>query len=152
MCVAGVAQKNTSTTKAIDNKSEAYVDMGLPSGTLWKVGNEFGMYDYEAATTRFEGKLPTYAQFRELWRKCKWVWLGNGYRVTGPNGNSIVLPTTGKRDCEGNESNFNLEGWYWSCTTVGDGAKRLFLSLGHVDLGKEKKCMGMCVRLVKNGK
>lgn len=156
VCAAWISPKNETSSNdlasAIDNKHLAYVDLGLPSGTKWKATNEPGMFDYEAATTRFEGKLPTAIQFYELCNKCKWTWLGNGYRVTGPNGNSIVLPTTGKHDCEGNMQNFNLEGYYWSVTPNGDGADRLFMSQGHVGISKESKCSTLCVRLVKQGK
>lgn len=39
--------------------------------------------------------MPSKEQFEELIGKCHWIWTGNGYRVTGPNGNSIVLPASG---------------------------------------------------------
>lgn len=37
-------------------------------------------------------QIPTEVEFRELMDRCEWVWTSNGYRVTGPNGNSIFLP------------------------------------------------------------
>jgi hypothetical protein len=42
-------------------------------------------------------KMPTTEQVRELITKCKWEFTGNGYRVTGPNKNSIFLPAAGYR-------------------------------------------------------
>ena len=50
-------------------------------------------------------KMPTTAQIKELVESCTWVFEGTGYRVTGPNGNSIFLPAAGYRygnDCYGN--------------------------------------------------
>ena len=46
-----------------------YVDLGLPSGTLWKKTNEGGTYSrftYGEAYGRFRSKLPTYEQYIEL--------------------------------------------------------------------------------------
>lgn len=44
-------------------------------------------------------RMPTYAEIKELCKKCKWTWTSheghNGYKVTGPNGNSIFLPAAG---------------------------------------------------------
>lgn len=41
--------------------------------------------------------MPTKAQIEELINKCKWEYTENGYKVTGPNGNSIFLPSAGYR-------------------------------------------------------
>lgn len=78
-----------------------YVDLRLPSGTKWKSSNETGFYTYEKAVNTFGDKLPTKKQCEELKDKCKWTWNGNGYKVTGPNGQSIVLPASGFRGCDG---------------------------------------------------
>ena len=46
-------------------------------------------------------RLPTRAEFQELRDKCRWEWTTQngkrGYKVTGPNGNSIFLPAAGYR-------------------------------------------------------
>ena len=46
-------------------------------------------------------RMPTKAEQDELRNKCSWQWTTlngvNGYRVTGPNGNSIFLPAAGYR-------------------------------------------------------
>lgn len=43
--------------------------------------------------------IPTYDQFSELISKCTWTWTSQnsvkGFKVTGPNGNSIFLPAAG---------------------------------------------------------
>ena len=86
-----------------------YVDLGLPSGTLWKNANEGGdnaRYTYDEAVSRWGSKLPTKEQLVELKNKCRWKWTTRkgvkGYKVIGPNGKSIFLPATGYRDCNGN--------------------------------------------------
>ena len=64
-------------------------------------------------------RMPTKAELDELRNKCSWQWTTlngvNGYRVTGPNGNSIFLPAAGYRD---GTSLFLEEsyGYCWSST------------------------------------
>ena len=45
--------------------------------------------------------MPTLSEQQELLNNCNWTWTTlkgvNGYRVTGPNGNSIFLPAAGRR-------------------------------------------------------
>ena len=59
-------------------------------------------------------RMPTRDEINELTTKCNWQWTSlngvNGYRVTGPNGNSIFLPAAVYRS--GAELNFR--GNYWS--------------------------------------
>ena len=61
-------------------------------------------------------RMPTLEQLQELLEKCTWQWIQkdnvNGYIVTGPNGNSIFLPTSG-----GYSSHLYYDGkyaYYWS--------------------------------------
>ncbi len=62
-------------------------------------------------------RMPTLAEQDELREKCQWEWTthngAHGYKITGPNGNSIFLPAAGwryNRDFFGRDSN----GRYWS--------------------------------------
>jgi hypothetical protein len=43
-----------------------YVDLGLPSATLWKAVDEPGFYTYDEAMNKFNNQLPTSAQLEEL--------------------------------------------------------------------------------------
>ena len=47
-------------------------------------------------------RMPTYAEMEELKDDCDWRWTSqdnvSGYKVTGPNGNSIFLPAAGYMD------------------------------------------------------
>ncbi len=135
-----------------------YVDLGLPSGTLWKKVNEgtettnFGQtnYTYDEAVKKYGGKLPTQTQWKELKDNCKWYWEGNGYKFVGPNGNSIYLPAAGFLDCDGNVRDLNAYGGYWSSTPYGsDTAWNLYFRSFVVDVYPDYRCIGLSVRLVQ---
>lgn len=68
-------------------------------------------------------RLPTKEEFEELINKCRWEWndetYPSGYKVTGPNGNSIFLPAAGLcidgPFCAGNDFR-GVEASYWSAS------------------------------------
>ena len=60
-------------------------------------------------------RMPTKCEMDELLQNCTWEWTGNGYRLTGPNGCYIFLPTTGCLDGKGLHE-ADTEGHYWSST------------------------------------
>ena len=74
---------------------------------------------YDVARSNWGGswRLPTEREMEELVNKCTWKWTTqsgvNGYKVTGPNGNSIFLPAAGY--C-GGSSRYGVgeSGDYWS--------------------------------------
>ncbi len=128
---------------------KGYVDLGLPSGTLWKAINE-GMYDWDTAMRMYGDKIPSQGQWEELKDYCKWTWNGNGYKVAGPNGNSIVLPAAGFRNCDGDVSSVGSYGYYWSSTPSGaKEAWSLEFSSGNVGMYSDLRCRGFSVRLVQ---
>ena len=73
----------------------------------------------DAATVNWGGnwRMPTYKEMGELREKCTWIWTTQngvkGYKVVGPNGNSIFLPAAGYMY---NSSLYNAgsHGNYWS--------------------------------------
>ncbi len=101
--------------------SNGYVDLGLPSGTLWQEMNQITPGCTYADAQKLEtGKLPTKAQYEELISACNWSWGGSAYTITGPNGNSIILYARGKY--YGNEHAEERHiGTYWTSTEAGDG-------------------------------
>lgn len=130
-----------------------YVDLGLPSGTLWKSKNEKGIYyTYDEAVSQFGDKLPTSEQFAELQAFCTWTWNGKGYVVKGDNGNSIVLQAVGYRYCLfGSVRNVGTDGIYWSSTPLGSD-KAWYLSFDSSAVGMSchaDRCNGLSVRLVQ---
>ena len=84
-----------------DNKTE-YVDLGLPSGTLWaadyeKEGGNILYMPYDKAS-QFD--IPTEEQCNELLSLCRWESMGiNRYSgkfdCIGPNGKVITFKSTG---------------------------------------------------------
>ena len=130
-----------------------YTDLGLPSGTKWRNSNEGGdnaRYTYNEAVSRFGNKLPTKQQLEELKNKCTWTWTGNGYKVTGPNGNSIFLPAAGFRYCDGGVVCVGTNGYYWS-STPHDSSNAWFLTFesSEVNVGRNYRCYRFSVRLVQ---
>lgn len=130
-----------------------YVDLGLPSGTLWKDKNEDGgFYSYDQAMAKFGSKLPTKEQLEELKSSCLWNWTGNGYKVIGPSGESIVLPAAGYRNCSGSVDGVGSSGNYWSSfstANVSNYACCLDFYLSKVYMNDGNRCLGRSVRLVK---
>ena len=131
-----------------------YVDLGLPSGTLWKEKNEVNdddnLFSYEEAMSKFSNSLPTKEQMQELRKLCNWTWIGNGYKVTGPNGNSIVLQADGYRDCYGSIYFVGLWGSYCSLTKEDSWIWKLsFDDMKNINVKRNSSCGGLSVRLVQ---
>ena len=86
-----------------------------------KSGNIVGEPQYDVARAKWGAtwRLPTKAEWQELLNKCKWIWTTQGghkgYKIVGPNGNSIFLPSAGS--CEGTTF-WNKGGFYWSSTST----------------------------------
>ena len=132
-------------------QNSVWVDLGLPSGTLWKSTNEKGVYyTYDEAVSKFGDNLPSREHFEELKAFCTWEWNGKGYVVTGDNGNSIILHAAGYRSCDGDLEDVGTYGYYWSSTPLGsDYAWCLGFISGEVDMSDSGRCNGQSVRLVK---
>ena len=130
-----------------------FVDLGLPSGTFWRNANEGGdykRYTYEDARD-FGNELPTKTQFDELITECKWIWINDGYKVVGPNGNFITLPAAGYHNRNGYVNDVGTLGYYWSSTRIdSDYAWRLYFHSSGVSVGDGGRCYGRSVRLVQN--
>lgn len=139
------------TLSASAQKTE-YVDLGLPSGTLWKSKNEKGKYyTYEKAMRKFGSQMPTRGQFAELKAYCTWTWNGSGYTVTGNNGNYIVLPAVGYRTDYGRLKFVGTDGFYWSSNPCGEFyVWILCFGSRDIDISNFGIFSGLSVRLVKN--
>ena len=103
----------------IQTKSEYTEENSLTYGK--DIGNISGNSRYDVARAQWGSswRLPTFVEIKELKDKCKWEWItigsNKGYRVTGPNGNSIFLPAAGcyyGLECLQNSDG----GYYWSGT------------------------------------
>lgn len=115
---------------SINANGHEYVDLGL--SVLWSTCNvgaikveDIGGY-YAWGETEVIGDYddylyrPTADEFMELVEKCDWLsenYHGMmGFRVTGPNGNSIFLPAAGGDDVKGNDPDVGEDGNYWTST------------------------------------
>ncbi|MBP5318615.1 MAG: hypothetical protein J6Y77_04360 [Paludibacteraceae bacterium] len=189
-----------------------YVDLGLPSGTLWATCNvganspeEYGdcfawgettpkttygwsTYKYgtdynqltkycnnsdygkngftdtkttldagdDAATANWGSgwRMPTKAEMIELKEECSWEWTAPkgvyGYRVTGPNGNSLFLPAAGNCDECGLGDAGSLGGYWSGLLTAGSpsDAFGLYFYSNSVNWGYGDRFYGRSVRPV----
>lgn len=101
--------------------------------------------------------IPTESEWEELNNKCQWQWTNvngiKGYKVTGPNGNSIFLPAAGYRDGSGLYF-VGLSGGYWSSTPSEDddnGAYSLSFYDKDQSVNWNARHYGQNIRPVKNG-
>ena len=103
-------------------------------------------------------RMPTKADFEELKNECVWVWTEQnqkkGYKVVGPNGNSIFLPASGVYNSQDGASlsNDGVEGNYWSSSPhdkLDDCAYELFFdSINYYMSEFNQRCHGLSVRPV----
>ncbi len=129
-----------------DPTGELYSAVGIVHGpnqddgyTSWTTANYGGInppsdisgtnLDLVARHWKNGWRIPRYSEMKELKEKCQWELINNygvlRYRVTGPNGNSIVIPLSGMQGDNFTSDNrfssgplhVNSAGFYWtSCT------------------------------------
>ncbi len=163
LCMASIVAFGAIAACTDDNKNDVpqtttvgYVDLGLPSGTLWKTVNEDGVYNFNAAIAAFGDSMPTKAQFDELTDECDWRWNASekGYDITGPNGNAIFMPAAGYVDCVDDLRRVGELGFYWSRSTAFEIEENfawdLWFTVSEIDVKNSGFCHHLSVRLVKN--
>ena len=110
----------------------------------------------DAAQVNWGGawRMPTKAEQDELRNNCTWDWTTQngvkGYKVTGPNGNSIFLPTVGCMR-EGTLCDAGSYGYYLSSSLEGlypDYAYGERFDSGNVYWKLSSRCFGQSVRPV----
>ena len=103
----------------------------LSQGYIDSEGNLTAQYD--AATANWGGswRMPTKDELYELKDNCTWEWITengvNGYRVTGPNGNSIFLPAAGYYDST-SLTNVGNTGYCRSSTPYNSNTSSIYLN------------------------
>jgi len=114
----------------------------------------------DAAVVNWGGnwRMPTHEEEKELVEKCSWSYVKrngiNGYKVTGPNGNSIYLPFSGLYDGVDGGSYISSKtsgGWYWSSNKYNNSyAYGIMLSSSSVSYSTSShdKCDGHVIRPV----
>lgn len=134
----------------------AWGDIRTKSNNVYEIDAEeindiSGDDAYDAARVEWgrDWRIPTRTEFNELCNECDWAWTTQkgvkGYKVTGPNGNSIFLPAA---------DNYNysrISGYYWSSTPYkNDNSSAYCLTFDsiHYTLGKGWRSSGYRVRPV----
>lgn len=146
------------TTEKMD-----YIDLDLPSGTLWANMNvganspeEYGEYLKFDEAQKYS--LPTMEQIKELINDCKWGWTTmngkKGYKVSSKKDSSkyIFLPAAGYR-LNGSLYLDGKNGYYWSDSlgeTCSDFAYFLNFYSRDVDWFYSYLYFSRSVRTVKN--
>ena len=138
----------TSTKSMYTNDTYSYRNTNL--------GRDISGTRYDVARQKWGGawRLPTKKECNELLKKCKWEKYNyrgvSGYRVVGPNGNSIFIPYGGFFG----EDHLNAanEGYYWLSTFDGDdmGACYLYFDSKEQDWYSGNREYGNPVRAVRN--
>lgn len=106
----------TETKSEYDKSNYRYSN----SDGMVDIGSDICGTRYDVARVKWGGnwRMPTAKEWRELLKNCTWKKMSykdvNGYKVTGPNGNSIFLPVVG--DSKGVPLLEMYEGSYWSGT------------------------------------
>ena len=98
------------------------------SSTVMNIGSDIQCTDYDAAAMSGEVYdpyakemvsvcIPNKEQWEELRTKCTWKeateYDHKGYKVTGPNGNSIFLPFSGS-NYDGSQHDVGTNAYYWT--------------------------------------
>ena len=110
-------------------------------------------YDAASANWGSTWRTPTKEEFVELSNKCKWKWTSlngkNGYKVTGPNGNSIFISASGFRS-KSSHDYIEDSGWYLSSSNDSnfENADILYFSEDKHGISPLKRYYGRSVRAV----
>ncbi len=123
--IPGASPPSDPSSQTIRIEDTRAVDIGL--GVFWADRNvgadapqEYGEYFLFGAAVPWGGawRTPSYKELDELLRRCSWelvTWDGvDGYKVTGPNGNSIFLPLGGDLNDDATWDRHGETGAIWS--------------------------------------
>lgn len=133
-----------------------YIDLGLPSGTLWAADNEEGFYTFDEAKEKFGENMPLKEDGEELFRECfhRWDDERKGIEILSPfNGNRLFLPAAGYRGYSngslyyaGSFGNY----WYGSPYSATNGYYLNFYSTHLNSSNSHNRAYGFSVRCVKH--
>ena len=90
---AGYQDGYNKVVKDSVSEGSEFVDLGLPSGTLWSsdyVKDDNGNAIYVSQENSADYEIPTYEQFKELMDECKW---DQKTEKNGQNGEITIIMT-----------------------------------------------------------
>lgn len=114
------------------------------------INSDISGTQYDAATVNWGGswRMPTHAEFTELFDNCTFEPIGLSLIVTGPNGNSIFMPAAGYR-CGSSSYLVGSDGFYWCSMPYEAGCACGFgFGSGDHDWGWGYRYIGRTVRPV----
>lgn len=140
----------TSTKSQFDTSTYKYY-----SSSSLNIGHDISGTSYDAAFKTWGGewRMPTTDEFEEL-LNCTWTKTTlngvQGYKVTGPNGNSIFFPNTGHK--QGSQNTTTTNGYYWTSNGMTTMTKAYCLSTanGFEGLVLKERYWGLVIRPVKS--
>ncbi len=137
---------------------EGYVDLGLPSGTLWAEESVQCLVSYDDAMDFYGNAIPSQTQWEELMNNCTWTYgeLDDniyGFTVKGSNGNTINILCQGSKTCQGAYDEDDMEGWYWTSTPDGENTAYVaffshYPTYDNMTTDALWKCSGFSVHLI----
>lgn len=103
----------------LQNGETEYIDLGLPSGTMWSSDykqndNDRDYLPYGRAELL---NIPTQEQWEELKDNCKWEFeIDDAYdlckaQCVGPNGNTLLFERTGRQDFDKKSNSWEVFFW-----------------------------------------
>ena len=105
-----------STLVSAQKIEREWVDLALPSGTLWASDPEDEFYSYTEAIDKFGVNMPTKWQWEELINSCVATELDNHrMEMRGKNGATIIIPLRGWVMKNGKTQQTDI-GYYWTYT------------------------------------
>lgn len=163
---AGYQDGYNKVVKDSVSEGSEFVDLGLPSGTLWssdyvKDDNDKTIYVTQENSTDYA--IPTYEQFKELMDECKWEqkskknWTEGGFYnwhewaiCLGPNGNKITFESTGYYEATDSLTR-SSEIFFWLNNKEYFHRNCACITLNSLNIGSENVFSGykLPIRLVK---
>ena len=139
-------ETKTKTNYETENSVTHGVSMGDISGDP--------VYDVARNKWGSTWRMPKRNEMEELYEECEWVKQGQGYKVTGPNGNSIYLPAAGCHNWYGIEG-VGSDCYYWTSTPYNNELQNCAYELncagGFIGFGASgMRCFGYSVRPVSD--
>lgn len=149
----------TKSKKSFSRGSYTFTEGGRYDGSVKQLAGT----DHDAASVQLGGKwhTPSTIELDELINNCTWEFTGimdknnpevytiRGFKVTGPNGNSIFLPAGGEI-VDNNTISFNSTCYYWTSTRTAWLEKGYVLSANFDEqqVYNLDRCIGLLVRPV----
>ena len=162
VCVFSMTEDNEVTLLAYEKVTTLapWVDLGLPSGTIWASDNE-AYTSFEWAANHHLENIPTIDQWQELFAECTFKWNPGTENIrpyatltSKHNGKTITLSVNGYVECDDYtyKPQDRTTGYYWSQTADMESVQCALISSSGFRTSGWPKCLTMCLRLVKKSK